>query len=297
MGRIRIPPDASTGIRDALEQISKVIDQLTTRDLDLNARGVRNCAEARDNGDVPNLGQVRELFNGEDFKRKVQEILLATPPKSTSTEVDRAREIEFYDEFLSLVAGTSPPWRVVANAVAQLDSVDAHPGCMSVQTTAVANNIARLTLGAADNDIQVFPADVTMWMWIARLRAAEAAKRCRFGLSANAGNPGAADGIYFQYDTSVDTHWHFRTDAAGTTDTDTGIVHVDGNWIKFEARQVSSTEWWGYINDALVAKNSTNVPTAGMNFYFSLETLAGVTKIFDVDLAWMKLRPQQNRWD
>lgn len=84
-----------------------------------------------------------------------------------------------------------------------------------------------------------------------------------FGFGDNAAGSGApTDGAIFEYSDNLSSgNWRAITEAAGVaTTTDTGIVVAEDVWIRLTI-VVDNSSVLFYINNALVATHSTNVPT------------------------------------
>lgn len=87
------------------------------------------------------------------------------------------------------------------------------------------------------------------------------------------------NGIYFRYNDNVNSgKWECVTAAAGVrTATDSGVTAVV-NYQIFEARlNEAGTSAEFYIDDVLVATNTTNIPTAVLGLIFKIEKSIGTT--------------------
>jgi hypothetical protein len=101
-----------------------------------------------------------------------------------------------------------------------------------------------------------------------------------FGILDGTAGATSSDGVYFRYDRLTSTNWYAVTEASSTeTTTDTGVAVVadaDDNFLIYT--DVAGTEVKYYINDALVATHTTNIPTAtNMVSRMRIQKSAGTT--------------------
>ena len=155
-------------------------------------------------------------------------------------------------------------WTWYKNATATLThyTVVGHPGCVYI-TTPNASDIGSIY---ANPSQYMFLSGVTEYrqVWVMREPTTDVGTMdVRFGIMDNVTYAAVANGIYFELDaggTSA-TNWVARTySASSNTDTDTGVAYSVAGWKKFEIWYTAAAVKF-YINGALVATHTTNIPT------------------------------------
>lgn len=102
----------------------------------------------------------------------------------------------------------------------------------------------------------------------------------RFGFLNSNTSAAPTNGIWLEYDESTSPNWFLVTMAASTsTRTDTGVA-VTTAWIKVKFIITNATSVAAYINNTLVATNTTNIPSgtsAALPFAYQKIKSAGTT--------------------
>ncbi len=101
------------------------------------------------------------------------------------------------------------------------------------------------------------------WMYVEALATAAEEFHFHWGYTgADAFNGVSSVGIYFMYDRlNLGSNWFAVTRSASvSTSTDTGVAVAAGTMAHFEIEVVSGSKVRFFINDALVATNTTNIP-------------------------------------
>jgi hypothetical protein len=110
--------------------------------------------------------------------------------------------------------------------------------------------------------------------------------------------PDTNNGAYFIYHSQTTTTWRCKTYAGGVvTITDTGTTVVANTWYKLGILiNAAGTSVGFYINDVLLATNTTNIPTLptgwGIKNYKRLGTTA---RVVDIDYAQLIYTPTTTR--
>jgi hypothetical protein len=109
----------------------------------------------------------------------------------------------------------------------------------------------------------------------------------------------ASDGIYFEK-LAADTNWFAVCRASGTqTRTDTGIATTSLSYVHLRIRRASASRIEFTIgnptNQQPTVSTSTNVPTAALGAFFSIETAANTAKRMNIDLFDLEIIGQ-TRW-
>lgn len=102
------------------------------------------------------------------------------------------------------------------------------------------------------------------------------------------------DGAYFRYDRlAAGANWRCKTASnSARTDTDSGVAVAAGPWVKLKVVvNAAASEVYFYINGALVATNTTNIPSGagrGTGALMQILKSAGTTlRGFLVDWVWL----------
>jgi len=84
--------------------------------------------------------------------------------------------------------------------------------------------------------------------------------RCRFGLLVSPNNDPPANGMWIQYDSSVNGDWHTQTVASSTiTDVDSSVAVSSGQWYRLTAIWNGKNALNFYINGVQVSSHTTNL--------------------------------------
>jgi hypothetical protein len=283
MGLFHIPGDVQGETLKAFREIDDLFQKiLSAQTVDWKGRQLVNVADAISRIDVPNLGQVLDQFSGDDFRAAVQAIVQSLQPPTKPNTYPPIDKFMFADDFET--GSGVPLWTIQAGSVSMQTAVSSHPGIVRVASPAVLNNIGRIARSSSATVGMMLVEQCDRFEWVVN-PTTNVAKKLRIGFTENTGTVAGDNGIYFRHNTGT-TNWEFVTKAGGTTTaTDTGIAFATATWFKLSAIRISDTEWWAYINDALVAKNTTNVPTGAEVFCLMIETNDGNAKQCDVDFA------------
>jgi len=107
-----------------------------------------------------------------------------------------------------------------------------------------------------------------------------------------------ANGVFFVYHSTVTTTWRAATQNAGVgTRVDTGITVNANQWYKLGILiNAAGTSVDFYIDDALVATITTNIPTTAIGFNATIFKAAGITaRVADIDYAQLIYTPTTTR--
>ncbi|GAH65730.1 unnamed protein product [marine sediment metagenome] len=166
----------------------------------------------------------------------------------------------FYDDFLGSVLRDDWTGSGDAPGAATVDN-----SAVSITTSAVANEKYRINW----NGKGVFDASNNVGKAFFRPRGNLSNVKYSMGMYFDASNY-----IMFVYDSSVDGNWHAITNKAGTpTDTDTGIAAISNNQ-KLLIDLISSASVKFYINGALRATHTTNIPLSVLEPWVEAEALS-----------------------
>ncbi len=188
---------------------------------------------------------------------------------------DLSKETLLVDDFhniaggLSWLADSSGTASTVVSTVALVDGN--HPGVANCSAgTTIAGRAALLLGGVAGVFTSGFKVSggAISQEWLIRL---EDISTVSVEYSVVCGNTeqltAFADGIYFLYDRlNSGVNWRAVTRSASTsTNTDTGVAVAEDTWVKLRIEiNAAGTSVGFYINDVLVATNTTNIPAVAI---------------------------------
>ncbi len=153
-----------------------------------------------------------------------------------------------------------------------------HPGVIRLDTRAVSGTHERLNFSLSPSFNVGFNHEVT---WVAVVNTVDANTTVRLGSANSVAGAPPVNGIYFEK-LDGDTNWFAVTRAGGTqTRTDTGVA-VSASYITARYSFNGSAVLF-YINDLLVATNTTNIPVGLESPFAYIINSAAASKTMDVD--------------
>lgn len=183
-----------------------------------------------------------------------------------------------WDDFLGVALDSTNDWTVVKDTGATVAlGADAQFGTCVITSAATTDDD-----GGSIQGNEVFAPTSGKDLWFETRVSLHDADDCDFmiGLTENfATNPeamlAAANHIAFQI-AEGDATFVCRTESGGTaTTTTTSVDAADATWVKLGFKVTSTSKVEFYINGALVATHTTNIPTANMTI--GAYTLSGST--------------------
>lgn len=152
-------------------------------------------------------------------------------------------------------------------------------GYIRKATSSVSGTVANLLISGNQNDWT--SANVHQLLYRVRLNTNDANTTVRIGESNSCTvSPITSSGVYFEK-LDADTTWFGVTKNTGTeTRTDTG-VSVSTSWTYFSIN-VTPTSVEFFINNALVATNTTNIPTGSISPCAHIVNSSAADKTFDI---------------
>lgn len=170
--------------------------------------------------------------------------------------------------------------RLNGNSSGFIGGVANHPGIITIDTTAVSNTFVIFQNGLS-TDTYFSMVNPYSNIWICRPNNVDTDTLIRFGVGRGnvTGTPNS--GSYFEKLTT-DTNWFCVTrDAAVSTRTDSGIAAVV-DWVNMRIERVDSSVLF-YINNVLVATNTTNLPTVFGEIFLHITNIVAASKTIDID--------------
>jgi hypothetical protein len=192
-------------------------------------------------------------------------------------------------------------WTFSATANAVISGVSKHPGIFRITTNSSSGSIARIHLGTLSTTEILLPAEVDSLYFLVRPSSVTAGK-LKVGLAQDWNSTsGGTDAIWLGFDTTAGAspgNWRAVTRAASTeTNTASAVAAVANAWVLLRITRTAGGDWEFYLNGALIATHSTNIPTAALNVGFTVETREAVAKSGDFDAFRYVGVSLGNRWD
>lgn len=224
------------------------------------------------------------------------------------TTSPRFTAADFVDEFVwnSLVNGSIGElgWYYTAvgtPAVSVGTPAGYHYGIVRLGTGALINNNTRLHPGVFAYTNQIYFNSIVYADFIIRIPTAITTMIARIGFGQDVSNSVFGNySAYFEYDSSLSANWkaYNRATPNTTGPTDTGVVVTVNNWYVLRIRRNPINGYIEfYINEALVATHSTNLPSGNaLSPGFYVETLAASARNLDVDYYRHREEILNNRW-
>lgn len=204
------------------------------------------------------------------------------------------QRIDIEDEFLSPEGYGELNWnKHHLPYITELASEANHPGIIRVAADAVANDFAAFMLGQSSLPT-IIPAEVEQATYIVRPQDITS-MNLRFGFS----DVPLAPTVYarFVFSSGTSAFWRLETAQGGTSTVTTSAITVASNtWYKLDIMQVTAGSWTFYINDALVATHTTNVPTSAFSPYMMWGPTDGTLRYVDIDYFRYQSKVMGNRY-
>lgn len=180
-------------------------------------------------------------------------------------------------------------WTSSATTSTVVAAEEDHPGIYRIATNTTSGNIARLHLGGAATDGMFYAGDLDRLTAVIRPQN-NTNMKIKFGLfQSTSDTGGGTDGIYFDFSTLVGPEWYCTTRASSTSTSQATLTAVSAaTWYKLDiVRNGVNIDF--YIDDALVATNTTNIPLGALNVGFQVECRdTGNAKSIDIDFFRLK---------
>lgn len=183
-------------------------------------------------------------------------------------------------------------WRSTGTTVAEVAGVSGHPGTIQIATAAAINSFGNLFLADTGAGSVLVPGDVAYFAWAVRVNVITNVD-VRIGLGQNFGAAAGAgtSSVIFAFVSAASANWIVQTQNAGAfTNTTSTIAVGAGTWYYLEAIRQPGGNWEFWINGALVATHSTNLPAAALNVGAIITATAAAVKSLDVDLFKLRTR-------
>jgi hypothetical protein len=167
---------------------------------------------------------------------------------------------------------------LASGTVTSISSTASHYGVFQLDTSTVSSTHVRISL---HNTVMVDPAKNHTIVWQTAVNQVDANTTTRFGMVNSVIESPPSHGIYLEKQ-DADTNWFCVTTASGSsTRTDSGVA-VSTNYIIFKyVRNSQGVQF--YINDTLVATNTTRIPTTFLSPYLGIVNSAAASKTINFD--------------
>jgi hypothetical protein len=188
---------------------------------------------------------------------------------------------EFFSGTTSNGGIGSNGWYSANPTLATDAGVAGHPGVLKNTSSAVNGTVSAIY---STPNYQVQLDDVFKARAIARWGTGANENKKRWGLLTAITTDGAT-GVFFEC-LNTDTNWFAVTRNGGaSTRTDTGVAFSSTAWPLMEIRP-SGTGWAFYLNNSLVATNTTNVPVGTTNVQIAFQQVStGTAVTLEMDYA------------
>lgn len=214
----------------------------------------------------PSTTEDLELFRGGADEMLVGAEILALKAHDLLDLNDPELGFDLFEGWNSTTAVGNLTWRVTANSGTNGMNVSTssgkEQGIARLDTSTSATSAPSMDLGSGSG----FMFTNTLMVMQTKLQVATLSTITerfidRFGFSNSNTSAAPTNGIYFEYDESTSPNWFLVTMASSvSTRTDTGIA-VSAVWKKFKLVITNNTAVDAYIDNVLVATNTTNIPT------------------------------------
>lgn len=168
------------------------------------------------------------------------------------------------------------------------------PCWTSMETSATTNNLASVWLGTRVGNGPWWISSTDKWVMSASIDPSDTTSALlQFGLLSDPLDTTPTNGIYFNWDTSVENQWHCITRASDVqTNTDSNTT-ADSSRVELKIVKDGSTVTF-YKDGTLICTNSTNIPSDQVAYpAFQIQTLT--TAMRKINLGAWEYRGDANR--
>lgn len=210
-----------------------------------------------------------------------------TPAANPSNSVlyDYRTTIEFQEEFGT--GNTSSGligqlgWFTAGGTFSLIDSETNRVGIVRKDTSSSSGTVSHLILSA--NQRLYNAANTLTWKWVVRPNQIDANTTMRIGQALTCTISPITTGIYFER-LDADTNWFAVTnEATDATRTNTGVAATASAWVTLAIEKVSNASVKFYINGALVATHTTDLPSTQNSPCAQIVNSTAASKTLDFD--------------
>jgi hypothetical protein len=161
-----------------------------------------------------------------------------------------------------------------------------HPGIVTLTTGVISSSTVLLRANSlAVGNGSIASNEIYEYVAIARLNSSASTFTARIGLASQFGSTGA----YFEK-LGADTNWFVVSGNGGPTRIDTGVVAVNGTWLKFKIQTlIVGGNLLFSINDGSIIEKSTDLPVTPFVPQIFIQNPSGSTKFFQVDYVGLRV--------